>query len=349
MSCDQPRISVLMSVYNGEKYLRSAIDSILNQTFSDFEFIIVNDGSTDRSAKIIESYKDPRIHVINNVVNKKLIWSLNRGIEIARGRYIARMDSDDISLPERLSIQFEYLEKHPSVGILGCQTITIDAFNNIISKSAKPLTHNCNRWVLLFKPSFIHPTVVIKSSLLKNYDGYSDNALHAEDYELWSRLIDKTEVCQIPYVVLLLRKHESNVGTIYNEIQLQNTINISKNNISRCFPIYAKKFNITELMEYVHKQNIGNRYYIVYALSILYHSYIQKYRPSLDDFKWITNHFLSIMAPVFKTNNITKLLIALIILVSSTGLKINRIILILCYFLRRKIVHKYVLDNIYGR
>ena len=119
-------ITVLMSVYNGEEYLRIAIDGILNQTYNDFEFIIINDGSTDQSRNIICSYTDKRIKLIDNDKNNGLIYSLNKGIENASGKYIARMDADDISLPTRLQKQFDYLESNKHFALVGSSAILID-------------------------------------------------------------------------------------------------------------------------------------------------------------------------------------------------------------------------------
>jgi glycosyltransferase involved in cell wall biosynthesis len=109
---DYVKISILMPVYNGEKYLREAIDSILNQTFTDFEFLIVDDGSTDNSVEIINSYQNSRINLVKNDKNEGLVYTLNRGLSLAKGEYIARMDCDDISLPERLKKQIDFLDSN---------------------------------------------------------------------------------------------------------------------------------------------------------------------------------------------------------------------------------------------
>ncbi|HKQ33129.1 MAG TPA: glycosyltransferase family A protein, partial [Thermodesulfobacteriota bacterium] len=114
-----PKVTVLMTVYNGEKFLNEAIDGILNQTFRDFEFLIINDGSTDGSREIIKSYKDPRINLVDNESNIGLTASLNRGLSLAGGEYIARQDADDISLPERLEKQISILERNPDIALLG--------------------------------------------------------------------------------------------------------------------------------------------------------------------------------------------------------------------------------------
>jgi len=115
----EPKVTVLMPVYNGEKYLNEAIDSILGQTFKDFKFLIINDGSTDGTADILKSYKDSRIKVTNNEKNIGLTKSLNKGLKMAKSEYIARMDADDISLPTRLQKQVEFMDSHPKVGVCG--------------------------------------------------------------------------------------------------------------------------------------------------------------------------------------------------------------------------------------
>jgi glycosyltransferase involved in cell wall biosynthesis len=121
-----PKVSVVMSVYNGEKYLCEAIDSILNQTFENFEFLIVNDGSTDRTLEILQSYRDPRIKVINNERNIGLTASLNKGLKIAKGEYVARMDADDVSFPHRLEQQKAFLDRNPRVAMVGSWAEVID-------------------------------------------------------------------------------------------------------------------------------------------------------------------------------------------------------------------------------
>ena len=127
-----PKVTVLMSVYNGEKYLQEAIDSILEQTFKDFEFLIINDGSTDKTGEILESYHDLRIKIINNEKNIGLTKSLNKGLKLARGEYIARQDADDISMPERLEKEVEFLETHQDYAVVG-------AFAKIINKNSEIL------------------------------------------------------------------------------------------------------------------------------------------------------------------------------------------------------------------
>ena len=124
--CQMPKVSVVMSVYNGERHLREAVDSILNQTFGDLEFIIVDDGSRDRTWEILQSYDDSRIVLLRNEQNIGLTKSLNRGLAATRGEYVARMDADDVSLPQRLERQVGFLDQHPEIGLVGCAFLQIN-------------------------------------------------------------------------------------------------------------------------------------------------------------------------------------------------------------------------------
>jgi glycosyltransferase involved in cell wall biosynthesis len=143
MRKQEPLISVVMPVYNAAQYLREAIDSILNQTFRDFEFIIINDGSTDRSLEIIQSYNDDRIRLINQK-NTGLAKALNNGIAIAKSDFIARMDADDISIPERLTSQFSFLESNVDVVAVGSNAEVIDKEGNHVYCTAQPSTWSEN-------------------------------------------------------------------------------------------------------------------------------------------------------------------------------------------------------------
>jgi glycosyltransferase involved in cell wall biosynthesis len=194
-----PKVTVLMSVYNGEKYLREAIDSILNQTFMDFEFLIINDGSTDSTVEILQSYDDPRIKIINNVENIGLTKSLNKGLRIARGTYIARMDCDDISLPERLEKQINYLNAHPEVGVLGTAYRLIDANGHDLEIMRMPINDLQIRWTSLF-----------------------DNPLLSEDYDLWTRMLNYTRGMNLSEPLIQYRVHANTVTSKYREVQLKN-------------------------------------------------------------------------------------------------------------------------------
>ena len=181
-------ISVVMSVYNAEKYLKESIESILNQTFKNFEFIIINDGSTDRSLEIIENYakKDDRIVVISRE-NRGLITSLNEGIEKAKGKYIVRMDADDISLPNRCKKQIEFMEKNSDIAISGSAAIVFRDDKESLWRVYED--EKMIKAELLFSSPFIHPSVIMRRDLICKYNLlYDKSYIHAEDLELWNRM-----------------------------------------------------------------------------------------------------------------------------------------------------------------
>lgn len=206
-----PKVSVLMPVYNAERFLREAIDSILSQTFTDFELIIVNDGSTDKSEKIMREYSDPRIKYFKNEVNRGLIETRNTLINKAAGEYISFLDSDDVSVPDRLAIQTHFLDTNPDYAMCGSLGIMIDGDGNRI----KNMNLSCNweeiKSTLLFTSTFIQSSITIRRNvLLENpYDGHFPVA---EDYELWSRLSTKHKLKNIPLYLTKYRWHDTNIS-----------------------------------------------------------------------------------------------------------------------------------------
>jgi len=185
----RPTVSVVMAVFNGERHLREAIDSVLGQTLRDFELIIVDDGSSDGTRAIIESYDDARICRIDNDRNIGLSRSLNRGIAAARGRYIARLDADDVSEPTRLDEQVYFLRSHPDVSIVGCRYAIIDDAGTIVGQRPVPCDDVDIRWMLDFCNPFAHSAVMIRRQALEREPGpYDESLVYAMDYDLWTRL-----------------------------------------------------------------------------------------------------------------------------------------------------------------
>ena len=185
-------ITVLMPVYNGESYLREAIESILNQTFPDYEFLVVNDGSTDSSPEIVKEYavEDARIRLIDNRLEKGIVGALNTGLNEAKGDYVARMDADDISLPHRLAEQVRFMDDHPEVGVCGTWMSTIEDGGSRLWFSF-PADHERIKIGLLFYTPLAHPTVMIRRAYFEKYGlRYEECFEHAEDYELWTRCVD---------------------------------------------------------------------------------------------------------------------------------------------------------------
>jgi glycosyltransferase involved in cell wall biosynthesis len=219
---DRPKVTVLMPVYNGEKYIGKAIDSILCQTFSNFEFLIINDGSTDQSANIVNSYNDSRIILIHNERNIRLISTLNKGLKIARGQYIARMDCDDISLPERLMRQYDFMEKNLDVGIVGSWMQIVDENEipiRLVRYTAPPEQIPS---ILLFDNYFSHPSVFIRRSCLPS-EGYRLFFDYAEDYDLWVRVAENSKLCNLQQVLIKYREHSSNTSQANTKI-VENTV-----------------------------------------------------------------------------------------------------------------------------
>jgi len=182
-------ISVIMSVYNGERYLRGAIDSILNQTFSNFEFIIIDDGSTDSSADIVRNYIDSRIRFIQQK-NEGLAVALNRGIELAKGKYIARMDADDISHPDRLRLQYDYMRNHNDVDILGGQAYLVDGNGAVVGEKLKPTAPEVIRRAIEYASPLIHPTYLVKANVYHELGGYRVHFPVGQDYDFLLRAFD---------------------------------------------------------------------------------------------------------------------------------------------------------------
>jgi glycosyltransferase involved in cell wall biosynthesis len=206
-------ISIVMSVLNGELYLREAIDSILAQSFSDFEFIIINDGSQDATPEILRSYagKDPRIRLYDQE-NAGLVSALNRGCTQARGKYIARMDADDIALPHRLRQQYEFMEAHTEVGMVGGAVQFIDNKGQSVQLEDRILLSNNElQRELLERCVFWHPTVIVRTAVFRAVGGYR-RVLDAEDYDLWLRIAERAELANVPSVLLKYRFHSTQVS-----------------------------------------------------------------------------------------------------------------------------------------
>ncbi len=193
-----PKVTVLMSVYNGEKYLREAIDSILSQTFKDFEFLILNDGSTDKTAEILKSYQDPRIKIINNEKNIGLTKSLNKGLKIAKGNYIARQDADDISLPTRFEEELKFLKKNSNVALVGTDYFLINEKDKIIN-TINCLTENRKlKEKLLEGNQFAHGSIIFKKECIEKIGMYREEFKFAQDFDFTLRITEEFDVANIP-------------------------------------------------------------------------------------------------------------------------------------------------------
>ncbi len=217
----KPSVSVLMSVYNGEHYLQEAVESVLQQTYTDYEFIIIDDGSKDRTWELLNSFNDPRIRLVRNEKNIGLTQSLNKGIQMSRGDYLARQDADDISTSERLALQMRFLEEHPGVGVLGTWIAYIDKKGERMGIWATPGSPLLISWSLLFGNCIAHPSVIMRRSLLQQGMRYRPEFPYAQDYDLWVRLNTKTQLANLTDVLYWRRIHEEMISAKYSEQQDQ--------------------------------------------------------------------------------------------------------------------------------
>jgi len=201
-------VTVLMPVFNGERFLQEAIESILQQTHRDFELLIINDGSTDRSRDIILTFDDPRITLVENSENIGLAATLNVGLGLAKYELIARQDADDLSLPERLARQVDFLEKNPSVVLVGTQAVIIDQQGfrkgRVLDRAC---THDSIRWDLLFDNSFTHSSVMFRRSIIAQLGGYDMAFRYCQDYALWTQVARHHSVANLNVCLVHYRVH----------------------------------------------------------------------------------------------------------------------------------------------
>ena len=207
-------ISVIMSVYNGAPHIHASIQSILQQSFTNFELLVLNDGSTDSSSQILNGLaaSDPRIRLIERE-NRGLVASLNELIAAAKSPLLARMDSDDIAMPDRLGLQFEYLAANPGIGIIGTNTHDLDE-NGFLQKAVEryPLTPQDARLSLRNGPPVCHPSVMMRTDIIRALGGYRAAFRHAEDYDLWLRASLVTDICNLPDRLLLYRRSPQQIS-----------------------------------------------------------------------------------------------------------------------------------------
>lgn len=206
-----PAISVVMPAYNAGKYIREAISSVLCQSFGDFELLIVNDGSTDDTQKIIRSFPDQRIKLINQT-NQGIAAALNRGLAEAKAPVVARFDADDICLPGRLRVQFDFMNTHPEYIIIGSGADFIDMDNNYVFTYSPPWYSNeAIQAVAKNKCPFIHSSVLFKKAVILNAGGYNVHAYAFEDHLLWLKILQKGRAVNIPQVLLKVRLNPESV------------------------------------------------------------------------------------------------------------------------------------------
>jgi FkbM family methyltransferase len=215
----RPLVTVLMAVHNGEPFVDQAVRSILAQSFEDFEFVIIDDKSTDGTSDRLGTYRDPRIRLIRNEANVGLTTSLNRGLALARGTFVARQDADDISRPTRLAAQVKFLQAHPDVAVLGAQARIIDARGRRVNVAPWPksTTDLAIRWQLLFDSPFFHACVMFRKAVVwDELGGYDESFTTSQDFELWSRIAARGYAMRnLPTLQVDFRTHQQSASSRY--------------------------------------------------------------------------------------------------------------------------------------
>lgn len=225
-----PKISLIMSVYNGEDYLAEAIESVLNQTFRDFELIVINDCSTDSTPDILNRFQeqDNRVKVHTNEVNLRLPSSLNKAISLAKGKYVARMDADDICLPDRLEKQYHFMETHPSVALSSCRFMTLK--NGVISSGGcgGKCDNESIKALLLVTNPILHPGIIAKADVIRSL-GYDKLFTCTEDMELWTRFVmGGYDIEILPDYLMIYRLHDKQITETTLEKQHREVLTIQK-------------------------------------------------------------------------------------------------------------------------
>lgn len=220
---EKPAISVLMTVFNAQEYLAASIESIQQQTFKNWEFIIVDDASTDSSLGIAESYaeKDSRIKIIRNAVNKGQTPCLNQGLAEARGALIARQDADDLSSSKRFEKQWQRFQEEPALALLGTCGVMINQNNKIVGILDMPLTHELIAWSAAIRNPFLHTAVMFRADVVRDLGCYDEHYQIAQDYELWTRIMRSHRVANLPARLIAYRHLEFSLSKLGKEKAFQ--------------------------------------------------------------------------------------------------------------------------------
>ncbi len=283
-------VSVIMPVFNGESYLCEAIQSVLDQTYTNFEFIIINDGSTDSSELLIKRFRDDRIKVINNPVNMGLVKTLNLAISHCKGEFIARFDSDDICFPHRLEKQLDKFSQNNDLDVVGSSAIIIGKCGEHKGLFKVPEEHTDIHLGMLFNNQIIHPSVMMRRCSILQYMPtiYDIKDLHVEDYGLWVKMLSSHQFYNIQEPLIKYRVHESKVSTIYSNSQIKNSKKIKytvanffsvKPDVSETYKLYSqdKSFSLLDANEKIFSQ-LNEQFYNSFFVSQIFWEFALKDR-----------------------------------------------------------------------
>lgn len=297
-----PAISVIMPLYRSQEFLKESIDSIIRQSFNDFEFLIIVDNASEATVSILDEYvkADSRIKVYYND-DMGLINSLNMGFKAAKGKYIVRMDSDDICLPTRLEKQFLYMEEHPEIGILGTSYEIIDGNGNTTNIYHPINNPKLIKWRLIYDNCLTHSSVIIRSNILGKTGYYRSNAKYAEDYDLWARASHITNISNYRDVLIKYRIHDESVSTTRFEDQHKTVLKIIYANISGLLDYDITMENVADLRKVVTGKRLNDSGKIntsIKILSDLYRLFIRNNQLKPGEIGLVTN---DLAIKIFKT------------------------------------------------
>jgi len=245
----RPTVSVLMSTFNNEATIVEAVNSILEQTHKDFELLVVNDGSTDKTGDILHGMADPRLKIINNERNIGLTRSLNKAITFSKGSYLARQDADDISLPQRLARQYEFMEEHRDIALLGTSRATLDAHGKIIATTKLP--RNPDLQQLLRRNCLVHGSIMLRRDVLNDVGYYNEDFRLSQDYEFWLRIAKNHKIMNLQEPLYGVRRHGNRV-TLSKRPQAE---------LYRLLAVNLARDKVTaEVMEHIRKEGIETYY-----------------------------------------------------------------------------------------
>lgn len=229
-----PPVSVLLPAYNAAKYVGEAIESILSQTYADFELIVVDDGSIDTTIQVVREFDDSRLRVLCNERNRGLVFSLNRAASVARGEFFARMDADDWSFPDRLSVQVDWMQHNPRLGVLGCFYETFDDQHERLGSVKLPITDAQVRYDLYSKHHcFCHPAVLMRRQALEQAGGYQSNWFPAEDRALWLRMLETWHGANVPRYLHRMRRHATSISSQNSKRQAELVVKTTSEALGR--------------------------------------------------------------------------------------------------------------------
>ncbi len=280
-----PLVSVLMSVYNGEKHLEDSINSVFSQAFTNYEFLIINDGSTDKTREFLDKYssKDSRIHLIHLPENRGLTAALNLGIDIAKGKWIARIDCDDIWCSDRLEKQINYLENNQNTKLLGTSFYVIDQKCKIVGEIKRYNSVLINRWLMLWGNCFIHSSVIFDKKIAIKLGKYDPLYFHGQDYDLWIKFAMNYDINNLEDTLISLRTHQESITTLNFKKHIKLDMVIKQNyrkqvagNENYNNPLYFYKMFYSKA-KYISEKKLIKGTYIYYLLKGVFRGEVNIY------------------------------------------------------------------------